>query len=82
MIPILDAVGECLRFILFLDDLYGRMSDRISTTITPVDFYEDTKLVGRRKLFFIFTPSVHLYNQYVIYGFDDVAFRVFGDMLF
>ena len=25
----MDAVGECLRFILCLDDLYGRMSDRV-----------------------------------------------------
>ena len=25
----MDAVGECLRFILFLDDLYARMSDRV-----------------------------------------------------
>ena len=29
VIPILDAVGEYPRFILFLDDLYGRMSDRV-----------------------------------------------------
>jgi len=29
VIPILDAVGGCLRFILFLDDLYGRVSDRV-----------------------------------------------------
>ena len=25
----MDAVRECLRFILFLDDLYGRVSDRV-----------------------------------------------------
>ena len=25
----MDAVGEYLRFILFLDDLYGGMSDRV-----------------------------------------------------
>ena len=29
VIPILDAVGECFRFIMFLDDVYGRMSDRV-----------------------------------------------------
>ena len=29
VIPICDAVGECLRFILFLDDLYGRVFDRV-----------------------------------------------------
>ena len=29
VILILDAVGEYLRFILFLDDLYGRVSDRV-----------------------------------------------------
>ena len=25
----MDAAGECLRFILFLDDVYGRMSDSV-----------------------------------------------------
>ena len=47
VIPILDAVGECLRFILFLDDLYGRMSDRVFPKgFTCVDFSKRTIVDG------------------------------------
>ena len=34
-----DVVGECLRFVLFLDNLYGRMSN-VAFLITLIDLYE------------------------------------------
>ena len=43
VIPVLDAVGEYLRFILFLDDLYGRMSNRVFPETMYVDFYKYTE---------------------------------------
>ena len=47
VIPILDAVGEYLRFILFLDDLYGRMSDRVFPKTTYVDFLQIYRVVAK-----------------------------------
>ena len=47
VIPILNVVGEYLRFIMFLDDLYGRMSDRVFPKgFTCVDFSKCTIVDG------------------------------------